>query len=165
MTKPSIYDAVTRLEKIASPLGISVTLKDQAAGHIQLKGVWVVNYYPCSKNKTAYIKGTVKGYANTSEEKAVSMASEQPPVAPCSHKTERSKSGRYGKYKRWRVSGKRNHCRWCKAVLTYETATLEHVVPLNRGGLDCESNWDIACLACNTSRGNGMPELTNPACT
>jgi len=153
------YESAARMEKIAKPLGVSVLIKNSATGHIQLVGAWVVNYYPCSKNKTAYIKGTVKGYAGVSELSAVKMATKQPPVAPDSHKTERSTSGKYGRYKRWRVSGKRNKCRWCSEILTYETATLEHVVPLNRGGLDCESNWDIACLACNTGRGDGMPEL------
>ncbi len=54
-------------------------------------------------------------------------------------------------------------CHYCKNVTTYEPgmsskpgnkigamfATLDHVIPLSRGGQDHSSNWVLACFTCN----------------
>lgn len=32
--------------------------------------------------------------------------------------------------------------------------TLEHVIPISRGGCDCEANLIVACKLCNNLRGN-----------
>lgn len=155
-----LTDAVSKMKALA-PAGVSVELMDQNSGHVQIQGAWLVNYYPVSKKRTAYIKGTVKGYENVTPEKAIDLAMDAPPIAPATHKVPRDKNqGRYRKYKAWRIKRPGGSvCRWCGRALTIETATLEHVVPLDRGGLDCESNWDVACESCNKARGNNMPEL------
>ncbi len=44
------------------------------------------------------------------------------------------------------------NCRWCGATLTSHTATLDHIVPLAKGGLNQESNYCLACDACNSTR-------------
>jgi len=43
--------------------------------------------------------------------------------------------------------------------LTKETATLDHVIPISRGGLNNANNYVIACEPCNSERGNNMPEV------
>jgi 5-methylcytosine-specific restriction endonuclease McrA len=43
--------------------------------------------------------------------------------------------------------------------LTLDTSTMDHVIPLHRGGLDNANNRVLACEPCNSKRGHDMPEL------
>ena len=45
-------------------------------------------------------------------------------------------------------------CCWCCVPLTYNSATLEHLLPRVHGGIYELSNLDIACKPCNNARGN-----------
>lgn len=45
-------------------------------------------------------------------------------------------------------------CCFCRRLLTPTTATLEHVVPLSRGGGWALDNLRLSCEPCNTQRGN-----------
>lgn len=36
-------------------------------------------------------------------------------------------------------------------------ATLDHVIPTSRGGLDTVKNLQLACLSCNQAKGSDMP--------
>lgn len=45
-------------------------------------------------------------------------------------------------------------CAYCGALLTMETATIEHVVPLTRGGMDAIKNMVLACRQCNADAGH-----------
>lgn len=47
---------------------------------------------------------------------------------------------------------KARFCHWCCVALTPKTVTIDHVIPLARGGKHCNNNLVAACLACNTSR-------------
>jgi 5-methylcytosine-specific restriction endonuclease McrA len=40
-------------------------------------------------------------------------------------------------------------CAYCGAALTQESATLDHIVPLSRGGPDTPDNMVLACWTCN----------------
>jgi len=51
-------------------------------------------------------------------------------------------------------------CFWCECDLTAETLTIDHYIPLSRGGSNKPKNLRIACKACNNKRGNTMPEET-----
>lgn len=43
-----------------------------------------------------------------------------------------------------------------------KSATIDHVVPLSRGGLDVISNMQLLCYECNQMKGNDLEgELTN----
>jgi 5-methylcytosine-specific restriction endonuclease McrA len=44
------------------------------------------------------------------------------------------------------------HCYWCNVLLTPTTATLDHVIPLSRGGTDDDNNHRLACAPCNRYR-------------
>lgn len=35
--------------------------------------------------------------------------------------------------------------------------TVDHIVPLSRGGRDEKRNWQLMCKACNRKKGNSMP--------
>lgn len=48
-------------------------------------------------------------------------------------------------------------CVYCAALLTPETATLDHVQPLSRRGTHDPGNLVIACHACNQLKGDALP--------
>ncbi|HEX8637935.1 MAG TPA: HNH endonuclease [Pyrinomonadaceae bacterium] len=45
------------------------------------------------------------------------------------------------------------NCYLCGKLLTYATATIEHVIPLFRGGDHKPENAKIACQSCNSKKG------------
>ncbi|MBL8983224.1 MAG: HNH endonuclease, partial [Gemmatimonadetes bacterium] len=50
-------------------------------------------------------------------------------------------------------------CVYCARVLPLEHATLDHVVPLARGGTDDPGNLVVACGPCNRLKGDLHPAL------
>jgi 5-methylcytosine-specific restriction endonuclease McrA len=42
-------------------------------------------------------------------------------------------------------------CRYCDAV---DNLTIDHLVPLSKGGSNAQSNLGIACHGCNADKGN-----------
>lgn len=49
-------------------------------------------------------------------------------------------------------------CAYCKAHLTRQTGTIDHVVPRSRGGLHKWENVTASCFGCNQTKGNRTPE-------
>lgn len=50
-------------------------------------------------------------------------------------------------------------CRWCGIrVHKQDDATLDHIIPISRGGLDHPLNYTMACYACNQSKSDMLPE-------
>jgi len=49
-------------------------------------------------------------------------------------------------------------CRWCGKVLTSETATFDHRIPLSKGGLTNSANAVLACADCNHRKADLTPE-------
>lgn len=44
------------------------------------------------------------------------------------------------------------HCKFCRRKLTRTTATIDHVVPVTRGGTNAPDNLIIACEQCNQTK-------------
>jgi hypothetical protein len=141
---------LTQLRKTATRVGAQVELK--GAGHFHIQGALLVNYYPFSKKRTAYVANTTKSVAHLEPRDAVKLAMTLPPVT----KDFKRKSYRPMKLK---MLKKHAFCHWCKCALVDETATVDHRIPLSRGGLDNDNNRVLACVPCNNKRGNTMPEL------
>lgn len=55
---------------------------------------------------------------------------------------------------RARLFERNDRCHWCKKQLRPDTATLEHLLPLSRGGSNDETNLALACGECNQERGD-----------
>lgn len=144
-----------KLENLAKKYGIEI--EDKGNGHYQIKGPLLVNYYPLSSKRTAYVKGTTKGKRDVTPEQAVNMCFTAPPACHSSEKAKRSKKTRAAR-KRLIKKGVVK-CFWCKTPLTLDNSTLEHIVPIHRGGLDNENNLTLACSKCNEERGSNMPEI------
>ena len=84
------------------------------------------------------------------------------PYAPCTganpprlYKRPSSKDLRR---KRLRLIEKHGmQCFWCGTELTPETITIDHYIPLSRGGSNKIKNLRLACRKCNQLRGNALP--------
>ena len=48
-------------------------------------------------------------------------------------------------------------CVYCASPLTADSATLDHVIPVSRGGSHAPGNLVIACQACNQLKGDALP--------
>jgi len=48
------------------------------------------------------------------------------------------------------------NCYLCGLLLTVKTATIDHFIPLSKGGFHCPSNAKIACLKCNQQKNNKL---------
>lgn len=141
------------LNKLAAQRGLTVL--DRGYGHYQLSGgPLLVNYYPESKNKSAYVAGTVKAKKHVSVEQAIDMCFEQPKNLGKKDKRRRD----YKKIKA-RLYKKNPACLWCPVPLFLNRASLEHIIPLDKGGLDNINNMGLAHIDCNNDRGSKMPEL------
>jgi hypothetical protein len=53
-------------------------------------------------------------------------------------------------------------CRYCGSAVTTETATLDHIVPVSRGGSDEPENLATACLTCNSIKSGRSYEDAAP---
>jgi hypothetical protein len=144
---------VKRLEKAAKQRGVEII--DKGNGHYHLVGPLLVNYWPLSKKMTAYVAGTIKGPGRINPEQAIAMCFKTP------KKVNGLKADRKKHYRPEKeiLFVKIKNCHWCDIELTIETATMEHIVPLDAGGLNNFNNYTLACEPCNTKRGNKMPEL------
>lgn len=126
--------------------------------HWRIKGgLYEVNWYPRSKRKTIYINGLGANYRPTEGDlaAAVRAASEHPDVKPPERRTKRK--GSYKSLKR-RLFKKSGLCFWCSLALTAETATIDHKIPLARGGSNAQDNTVLACEPCNREKGHGIWE-------
>lgn len=135
----------------------NVTVSQPALGHFQLRGKLLVNYWPDSKKKRAHVDGTVSSKTNVTPREAVIMTFTKP---------ERVRKGEKKDFRddnyvsdRKNLLQKSNKCHWCGQILIFRTSTLDHRVPLNRGGLDNACNFVLACMDCNALRGDDMPEI------
>jgi 5-methylcytosine-specific restriction protein A len=66
----------------------------------------------------------------------------------------RGKSSRL-KVQRWRLWNKKRRCHYCNEVLpNFEDTTLDHRVPISRGGTSHIWNLVLCCGECNKNKGN-----------
>lgn len=140
------------IQKAAAKHGVAVSRMKQV-GHFQLSKVTVVNYYPWADCPSAYVQGTTAAIKPCTLEKAIELA-----CRPPERDVRCDPRGKSRKYTKWKDSMYRNRetiaCCWCGKDLRRHEATVEHMVPLSKGGGDWAGNWKIACETCNRERGN-----------
>ncbi len=131
-------------ERKAYSAGLTAT-QHQGGTHWRLTGGrFAVNFYPTS-NKI-YVNGMAEGFAGNATE-AIKIANNGPPVQPKT--VARSKS--YKRVKKQMLRRTRT-CHWCRCQIDMKTATVDHVVPLSRGGSNQSDNLVLACKPCNQAR-------------
>lgn len=47
-------------------------------------------------------------------------------------------------------------CFYCECSLTESTYSIDHVIPLSRGGWNFRDNKVLCCLPCNNAKGNAL---------
>lgn len=65
----------------------------------------------------------------------------------------------YKHARNWLWNTRQRHCVYCRMYLTLtvnqtNTLTVDHKIPLSRGGLNERVNYAPACYACNTAKGD-----------
>lgn len=71
-------------------------------------------------------------------------------------KTKRRKTGDYVRTLVWRKCGEK--CFYCLNPLPYKSVTIDHVIPLVKGGSNGQFNLVSSCAACNNAKGERMPK-------
>ncbi|MDP2322523.1 MAG: HNH endonuclease domain-containing protein [Gammaproteobacteria bacterium] len=152
---------IEQLHKAAEKAGLSV--EQMSPHHFRIiGGAFPVDYYPLSRRRTAYVDGTNHGKAHVTPEQAVNMAVKAPPILPYELRSDR-KTRKKSRIRS--LFSRQNLCHWCRLPMQIENseaddyATIEHVIPLARGGLDHSKNRVLAHAKCNHERGMDMPEL------
>ena len=54
------------------------------------------------------------------------------------------------------LSEQGQRCCWCRRHITCREATLEHLLPVGRGGPNEVENLAVACVQCNERRGDSL---------
>ncbi len=127
---------------------------DRGNGHWQIRGgALLVNFYPHAKRRpTFYVAGTTSKRSGGIAD-AIAATKTPPPLAVIRDKRRQQTATKR------RLWLKNPHCHWCKRKLEKDEATVDHVIPLARGGLDNHNNKVLACGNCNQARGHEMPEV------
>ena len=142
---------LARLCKLAERHSLEIVMRPN--NHIQVRGgALLVNWYPDSKRRTAYCNGSVSGVNCPKAEDVIALAMGTKDPTPA--RTTRKTSYRPERRRIWK---KNPRCHWCKATLAFESSTLDHRIPLSRGGANTSDNYVLACEPCNKNRGNDLP--------
>lgn len=148
---------IATLNSIARNMGVELNTEPLPDGAILITGMLQVFYFPHSENRNIHVRGANISAQHVEPWRAVAFAFSCPPVID---KAERVCRGKRGRTIRQALLAKSNRCCWCNTPLNIDTATIEHVIPIRRGGTNQIANLRIACGKCNGARGGEMPELT-----
>jgi 5-methylcytosine-specific restriction endonuclease McrA len=74
-----------------------------------------------------------------------------PEAAPVPKRVNRGKSC-VNRRKRQQLLEIDPHCKYCRCPLTLENSTLDHVIPLSKGGGNHIQNLVLACSDCNQKK-------------
>lgn len=129
-----------------------LTVRNCGNGHFQISGgLKPLNWYPFSKKRSVYINGA---------KQAIHLFSRDPVPLILNfviHGELPSQKGSPRKVLtnvRRRLHQKNPRCDWCKKELEFEASTLDHIIPLSKGGSNRADNLCLSCVACNRARGN-----------
>ena len=132
---------------------VDVDITEKGSGHYQIFGLITVNHYPFSKNMTAYISGCRKGAKNITQQMAIDMA-----LHP-DQSTHLSPTKRKGSYKQMVNKMYKRGCKCGICGVKFkcrEEATLDHRIPLSKGGANKRCNYQLAHGECNRIKGNSI---------
>lgn len=70
---------------------------------------------------------------------------------------ERSKAKELKKSRWWQNLIQNTNCYYCRKSMTREQVTMDHIVPISRGGRSTRGNLVPACKACNDQKRSLTP--------
>lgn len=120
--------------------------------HIQFIGKVTVNFYP-TKNK-AYVNGMHKSF-HCSRKKAIKIADNPEMIEFREVKKDKRKNNNYKMRKRLYDRGIVN-CYVCGEFMKFPETSLEHIIPLSKGGANREDNYSLSHIDCNNKRGDSI---------
>ncbi len=72
-------------------------------------------------------------------------------------KREREKSRELRRSRWWQNRLAQGHCHWCGGTFPANELTMDHVIPLSRGGKASRNNVVPACKECNSNKKYLLP--------
>ncbi|PIE57672.1 MAG: HNH endonuclease [Desulfobulbus propionicus] len=72
-------------------------------------------------------------------------------------KAERKKARELRKSRWWQQKTSSGRCYYCDAQVGYSNLTMDHVIPLSRGGHSTKDNLVPCCKSCNTKKRSSLP--------
>ena len=72
-------------------------------------------------------------------------------------KTEKARARELRKSRWWQNKINRGECHYCHCKTSPGSLTMDHIVPLARGGRSVKSNLVPACKSCNTKKKTMLP--------
>lgn len=72
-------------------------------------------------------------------------------------RTERAKARELRKSRWWQRKTASGLCHYCGKKFSYKQLTMDHLVPLARGGMSTKDNLVPACKECNTRKKAMLP--------
>lgn len=72
-------------------------------------------------------------------------------------RTERAKARELRKSRWWQQKTARGRCYFCAKKVAYKDLSMDHLVPLARGGRSTKNNLVPACKDCNNRKKSMMP--------
>jgi 5-methylcytosine-specific restriction endonuclease McrA len=72
-------------------------------------------------------------------------------------RVERSKARELRKSRWWQQKTSTGTCWYCGQKVGYHNLTMDHVIPLARGGRSTKDNLVPCCKECNTKKKNALP--------
>jgi 5-methylcytosine-specific restriction endonuclease McrA len=79
------------------------------------------------------------------------------PVDPDELKRERAKARELRQSQWWKRRIADGVCHYCRQQVGHRALTMDHIVPLGRGGRSARGNVVPACKACNTRKKSLVP--------
>lgn len=151
---------IKKLEKEIKKAGFSLEKKSEY--HYQAKGIYVVNIYPTKS--TIYIAGMNKKIGYGGPDQVVRFLTGAPKMKRGQLETvrlkpkEKRKPMKSVKDKLWNT----RKCFYCgKEILNYEEASVEHKIPLSKGGSNRMDNLALSHKKCNQERGSSLKIKAN----
>ena len=72
-------------------------------------------------------------------------------------RTERAKAREMRKTRWWQQKTASGECYYCLQIVSFKELTMDHLVPLTRGGRSTRDNLVPSCKECNTRKKNMLP--------
>lgn len=72
-------------------------------------------------------------------------------------RTERAKAREMRKSRWWQQKTASGRCYYCQQTVPYRELTMDHLVPLTRGGRSTRDNLVPSCKSCNNQKKNMLP--------
>lgn len=139
--------------------------RDCGNGHWQAKGAFVVNYYPDTDSRSAYVNGMTKKHTGMTTADVIRLAVNGEGLGVDKKGKRRSREGKANPYTKEREAlGALQEHRCLKCGTRFRAGvkcTVDHIIPVSRGGSDQIDNLCLLCEPCNQEKADNIdPELS-----